>query len=505
VLTKSKRVLLASALALAAAGGSVAVIRAESAGSVNAASSALPMPAGSPVTATVPSNRADAADGTGSGPAGTAASGSGGTGSAGTGSAGSGSAGSGSAGTGSASGPAASGAQGAGDGAVPGASQPVRALAAARKATTALPHSPQLLSLLAGPGGWTGTAGSAPPSTTAPAAPAQISPTVAAPLPGLDVAAHQHPITSQDRRGVPIDWQQVAADGYRFAAVKATEGDYYVSPWAATDLAEAKAAGLDVSPYHFAIPNVSTGPQQAEYAVEYSGYLPGAQTLPLMLDIEYDPYTRTDRTNECYGLRPAQMTAWISEFVTTTRSLTGQYPIIYTTANWWGTCTGGSTAFGADPMWVAAYGFSAPPLPAGWANWSYWQYTSTGTVPGVDSPDTTDLDSFSPSAVALIDPGTLASRPLARVRVPISSLGALAGEKLTWTASGLPPGVRMTAGGVLAGMITAHSSNASAGPVTYRSTVTAKNAAGGTSSVTFDWQVAATCPTHLSFGACREK
>jgi Putative Ig domain len=156
-------------------------------------------------------------------------------------------------------------------------------------------------------------------------------------------------------------------------------------------------------------------------------------------------------------------------------------------------------------MWVAAYGFSAPPLPAGWANWSYWQDTSAGTVPGVDSPDTTDLDSFSASAVALIDPGTVASRPLARVWVPISSLGAQAGEKLTWTASGLPPGVQMTAGGVLAGMITGPSSNASAGPVTYRSTVTAKNAAGGTSSVTLDWQVAATCPTYLSFGACPEE
>jgi GH25 family lysozyme M1 (1,4-beta-N-acetylmuramidase) len=557
VLTKSKGVLLASALALAAAGGSVALVRAGSAGSVNAAPSGLPMPAGSPVTATGPASGAGTADGTGtgSGSAGAAraaASGSDGTGSVRTGAVG----------TGADSGPAASGAQGGdaasaisrvdatlsasagqgepgplpagrlpADGAVPGASEPVRALAAARRATTALPHSPQLLSQLAGARGWTGTAGwadsaapsesgdtdgtraagplapavSAAPTATAPAAPAQIAATGGGPLAGLDVAAYQHPITSQDPKGVPIDWRQVAAAGYRFGAVKATEGDYYVSPWAATDLAEAKAAGLDVSPYHFAIPNVSGGPEQAEYAVEYSGYRPGAQTLPLMLDIEYDPYTSTDRTNECYGLRPAQMTAWISGFVTTTRSLTGQYPIIYTTANWWDTCTGGSTAFGTDPMWVAAYGFSTPPLPAGWANWSYWQYTSAGTVPGVDSPGTTDLDSLGPSTVALIDPGTLANRPLTRVWVPVSSLGALAGETLTWTASDLPGGLRMTSGGVLAGMITGSSSNATAAPVTYRSTVTAKNAAGGSSSVTFDWQVAATCPAYLSFGPCPER
>jgi hypothetical protein len=51
----------------------------------------------------------------------------------------------------------------------------------------------------------------------------------------------------------------------------------------------AALAGLDVSPYHFAIPNVSSGPQQAAYAGQHSGYQPGAQTLPLTLDIEYDP------------------------------------------------------------------------------------------------------------------------------------------------------------------------------------------------------------------------
>ena len=228
------------------------------------------------------------------------------------------------------------------DGAVPGASPAVRALAAARRATTALPHSPQLVAQLAGPGGWT-SAGSATPTATAATATAPATKTGAAPLAGLDVASHQHPVTRQYPHGTPINWEQVAAAHDRFAAVKGTEGDYYVNPWAATDLAEAKVAGLDVSPYHFAIPNVSSGPQQAEYAVEYSGYAPGAQTLPLMLDIEYDPYVSSDGTNECYGLSAAQMTAWIAGFVTTARSLTGQYPIIYTTASWWDACTGGST------------------------------------------------------------------------------------------------------------------------------------------------------------------
>jgi GH25 family lysozyme M1 (1,4-beta-N-acetylmuramidase) len=530
VLTKSKGVLVASALALAAAGGSVAFMRAESTGSVNAASAARPMPVGSAVTATVPSRAAVGADGIGSGLAGSP-SGSAGPASGGSRSGGTASSGTASGGAASVREAPASGARGTAvgraasdrspvdsmlpmsagqgepgplppgtlpaDGAVPGASPAVHALAAARRAITALPHSPRLLAQLAGAGGWTGSAVSAATTATA-----QATTTGAAPLAGLDVASHQHPVTSQYPHGTPINWRQVAAAHYRFAAIKGTEGNYYVNPWAATDLAEAKAAGLDVSPYHFAIPNVSSGPEQAKYAVEYSGYAPGAQTLPLMLDIEYDPYAASDGTNECYGLSHAQMTAWIAGFVTTARSLTGQYPIIYTTANWWDACTGGSIAFVADPMWVAAYAISSPPLPAGWTTYSYWQYTSVGTVPGVATPGGTDLDSFSPSAVALIDPGPLAGRPLTRVSFPLSSLGGLAGETLTWTASGLPPGLRITALGVLSGVIMNPSSAAKLGPVTYRPTVTAENTAGGSSSVTFGWQIADTCPGHLSFGVC---
>ena len=194
------------------------------------------------------------------------------------------------------------------------------------------------------------------------------------------------------------------------------------------------------------------------------------------------------------------MTTWISAFVTTARSLTGQYPIIYTTANWWDACTGGSTAFSADPMWVAAYGFATPPMPAGWQSWSFWQYTSGGTVHGVDSPGTTDLDLFNPTAIGLIDPGTLASRPLARVSVPLDSLGALIGEKLTWTATGLPPGVRVSSDGVLTGMIT--STGSSLGAMSYPARVTATNAAGASSTVTFNWQVAASCPQHITLGVC---
>jgi hypothetical protein len=37
------------------------------------------------------------------------------------------------------------------------------------------------------------------------------------------------------------------------------------------------------------------------------------------------------------------MVTWISQFVAEVQSLTGQLPIIYTTQDWWSTCTGAST------------------------------------------------------------------------------------------------------------------------------------------------------------------
>jgi len=570
VLTKSRRALAASALALAAAGGSVAVIRAISPSESVMSPSAMPSPAGPAATASVPRG-AGSAEGAGAAAGDTTPAGQ----ESGTAaiaplarSAGQGD-----------PGPLPAGALPA-DGAVPGASPAIQAQAAARAAVTALPHSPQLLAQLADSAGTsgassspaamaaadsvlgggtpgTGTPGTGTPTTpgtgtpttpgtgtpttpgtgtpttpgtgnpttpgtgtpttpgsgtptapgsgtpttsgtSSPTSPATsppasspdtgLKPTATAStakpprrLPGLDVAAFQHP------GGAAIRWNTIARAGYKYAAVKATEGDYYVNRYAAGDLKSAKAAGLDVDPYHFAIPNASGGTAQAQFAVEYSGYAPGARMLPLMLDIEYDPYISTDHTNMCYGLSATRMRAWLSAFVTTARTLTGQYPVIYTTANWWDTCTGRAAGFGADPMWIAAYGFSSPPMPPGWKTWTFWQYTSSGTVPGVATAGSTDIDTFSPAMVGLISPGSQAGRCGSRVSLAVTSLGAQAGEALTYSAAGLPPGLSIGKGGTIAGTIAA--SAAAKAPVAYRVTVSVKNAAGATAAAAFSWRV----------------
>ena len=229
-------------------------------------------------------------------------------------------------------------------------------------------HSPELLQSLSGSSG---------SLTSAEAGPGN------APR-GVDVAADQHP------GGAGIGWAQVAAAGYSFAAVKATEGDYYANPWYAGDAAGAGAAGLSVTGYHFAIPNVSSGAAQADYAVSHLGQA-GDRSRALAVDLEYDPYTATDHTNQCYGMTAAQLADWIGAFASEARRLTGQTPAIYTTASWWSACTGDSTAFSADPLWVAGYGDGHPAHPAAWRSWALWQYTSAGTVPGIATSGSTDV------------------------------------------------------------------------------------------------------------------
>ena len=318
-------------------------------------------------------------------------------------------------------------------------------------------HSPRLLQQLA-------------------TSPATMPPPADAGALGVDVADYQHP------NGAAIDWAQVAAAGYKFAFVKATEGNYYANPYYASDLAQAKAAGLYATGYHFAIPNVSDGASQADYALANGGYAPDGRTLPLALDIEYNPYG-----SECYGLTPAQTVSWVSAFTAEVQRVTSQLPIIYTTADWWDTCTGDSTAFSSDTLWVAGYVSGSPPIPAGWGNWTFWQYTSRGSVPGITG--SVDVSYFLQAAVRLLDPGNQQDAAGTAIKLQVTSLNAADGQSPQFVASGLPPGLSVSGGGLIAGTISSTASG------TYQVTIAATSPSGDTGSVSFVWTVTSAAPS----------
>jgi len=344
----------------------------------------------------------------------------------------------------------------------------------ADRANVGATHSPQLLSQLRNRSGnvpLTGTGEMAPAVAASAANPADEQ--------GVDVASFQHP------GGAAINWSQVAASGIGFAAVKATEGDYYQNPYALTDLAGAQAAGLSVVAYAFAIPNgngSSNSPvTQANYLLKYLGSY--ASTVPIMLDIEYNPYAG----GQCYGLNGASMVSWVAAFDAQIQAKTGRMPIIYTPPTWWDSCTGNSAGFGPDPLWVPSITTGSPVLPTGWANWAIWQYSGTGTVTGIAAARGTDLDQANAAFLGLLNPGTQDQSTGAPAGLQLRQAIPTPGQTVSYTGTGLPPGVSLTSSGNLAGWLT----RAGTFPVH----VSASDAAGATQSLSFSWTVTAASGT----------
>jgi GH25 family lysozyme M1 (1,4-beta-N-acetylmuramidase) len=195
-----------------------------------------------------------------------------------------------------------------------------------------------------------------------------VSPMVSGVL-GMDVSSYQG----------NVNWSGAWSNGARWAYVKATEGTGYTNPYFTQQYNGSYNVGMIRGSYHFALPDRSAGSTQADYFVNHGGgWSRDGKTLPGALDIEYNPYGST-----CYGLSQSSMRSWISSFINEYHARTSRYPVIYSTTDWWTTCTGNYSGFASnDPLWIARYASTAGTLPAGWSYYSFWQYASSGVFPG---------------------------------------------------------------------------------------------------------------------------
>jgi GH25 family lysozyme M1 (1,4-beta-N-acetylmuramidase) len=216
--------------------------------------------------------------------------------------------------------------------------------------------------------------------TASPALAASLVRSGGVPERGIDISAYQN-------ANGPINWRELARHGIRFVAIKASEGTYYKNPYYLSDARAAARAGLDILPYAFANPDRADGSATASFAVRAAHYRRGHGALPLVIDLENDPYSVSD----CYWHGRGRMINWIAGFTRRARALTGSWPIIYTTASWWQECTGSTGRFRHDPLWLASYESGRPAAPSPWTRWSFWQYSENGYLPGIGW---TDLDVF---------------------------------------------------------------------------------------------------------------
>ncbi|KAG0018698.1 hypothetical protein BGZ80_006850 [Entomortierella chlamydospora] len=185
-------------------------------------------------------------------------------------------------------------------------------------------------------------------------------------VPGIDVSGYQG----------NVNWGTVSSAGKEFAYIKATEGTSYTNPYFTQQYNGAYNQGLIRGAYHFAHPDGS-GSAQATYFLAHGGGWSGdGVTLPGALDLEYGS------TSTCWGVSQATIIKFIHDFSDTYKAKTGRPPVIYTTTDWWKTCTGNSAAFSENPLWIARYSSSVGTLPASWSYQSFWQNTDNSGVGG---------------------------------------------------------------------------------------------------------------------------
>jgi GH25 family lysozyme M1 (1,4-beta-N-acetylmuramidase) len=324
-----------------------------------------------------------------------------------------------------------------------------------------------------------------------------------APLTGTRPAAT---VTAPIVRGVDVsgfttvtDWSKVKAAGMSFTGIEAAQGKTVVNASYGSQATGALAAGLRVMPYVFANPGrfatdpTFTGAEQFSLGwtvingVSGHPYQAGSQWLPVVLDLEWDHSNFP--AQECYGLDKPTMVSWIQSFVDAAKARTGVAPVIYSNAgltasgtvqSWWQDCTGNSTQFTADPLWVADWDVSSPVVPAAWSAYTFWQSSSTGTVNGITGQ--VDLDQM--KGIALSAPAlTTTTGSAVSTRVSASGPDLAAGYQPTIKATGLPSGLTMGSTGVVTGWPAAAGS--------YSVTASASDALGGTGAMAVTWTIRA--------------
>ena len=186
------------------------------------------------------------------------------------------------------------------------------------------------------------------------------------PPPGIDVSHYQG----------SINWSSVKAAGIQFAYIKATEGTTYTDPTFSANYTNAYYAGVIRGAYHFAQPGSSAGSTQADFFASHGGaWSKDNLTLPGMLDLE----------GGCYGKSAASMQSWILSFYNEYKARTTRDVVIYTSASWWNTCTGGWSGMSTrSPLFAASWTTASNPvIPSGFPYATIWQYTDNRTVSGI--------------------------------------------------------------------------------------------------------------------------
>jgi lysozyme len=208
---------------------------------------------------------------------------------------------------------------------------------------------------------------------------------------GIDISVWQHP------DGKAIDFAQLKSEyDISFVIIKGsdggTRGNDNAKTWFPIDSAGARAQGLVVGAYHYALPGnldrntITDAKLQAQRAVLQAE---GAKVgdLPLTLDLEELP---------C-GWTITRLAKWTLAFLEEVELLTGRVPMIYVNGTFVARMQDAGVDLSRYPLWIAKWGPKLGTDPKEnriWNNnWTIWQFTADGKISAVPS-GSTDLNVF---------------------------------------------------------------------------------------------------------------
>ncbi|MFB5189066.1 GH25 family lysozyme [Alicyclobacillus fastidiosus] len=216
----------------------------------------------------------------------------------------------------------------------------------------------------------------------------------------LDVSSYQ----------TTVDWSAVKASGVSAVYAKATEGVTLNDSTFTSHVQGAQSVGLPVGAYHFAHPESNDPTAEAKHFVSILQQT--STDLMPVLDLE--------SPTSAGHLTGAQIVAWVRTFVSYLEAQTGRKVMLYT-GPWYANMFDLS-GLGDIPLWVSAYGVSAPSQFAEWTSYLMRQYTDTATVTGISG----NVDMSYASSVAALQgnytEGDLT--PMSNPTVQLNSTGA---------------------------------------------------------------------------------
>ncbi|EGO8521580.1 GH25 family lysozyme M1 (1,4-beta-N-acetylmuramidase) [Enterococcus faecalis] len=197
------------------------------------------------------------------------------------------------------------------------------------------------------------------------------------------------------------EYQKIKSYGVTGVSVKLTEGTWYVNPYAAGQIRNAKAAGLKVSAYHYSMyVSAATAQDEARYFAQAAANS-GLDKNTIMFNDAEDP-TLTNNGRNAHANSVA--------FNQQLKALGYKNDALYV-GKWW--LTAGyidTSAFGRDRVWVAQYPYT-PDSSMQWNNdHGAWQWSSQMYFPGLANYEGRPFD-ISMTYSNFLDMGNSSSGP----------------------------------------------------------------------------------------------